>query len=235
MVSRSAKPRDLGQELNDLKADVRRLMTGALSRPALRVTDGDFPVAGGGSVTVSDGGGLVVEDGGSVSVEDSSGDPQVRMGALSGGGFGLEQIIGSDWVPLAALAGGAVANYKSTTVDLDTTGSGDTGFTGTDLSVSFKSYTGKYILIVSAGRALVANGTAYMGYTVSGAQTIPATSTRTAALSASGFVISSNTHIEVRTGSPGDMTLTAKYGLTGSGSGSATGAWSNRAVVVLPF
>lgn len=54
MASRSAKPRDLGQELDQLKSLVRRLMTGAMSRPPLRVTAGDFEVSGGGGVTVTD-------------------------------------------------------------------------------------------------------------------------------------------------------------------------------------
>lgn len=58
-MSGANKPRDLGQELDDIKAQLRRLMTGALSRPPLRVAEGDFMVSGGGSVTVADGGRVI--------------------------------------------------------------------------------------------------------------------------------------------------------------------------------
>jgi hypothetical protein len=128
MGSRSSRPRDLGQELNDLKAQVRALMTGAMTRPAMRVEQGDFPVSGGGSVVVTGGGGIRIEDLGSIVAYHANDQPAVYFGKLLPAstyksGLLLSDEAGAPFFWVTTMADGTtalVAKPKSATVDSQT-------------------------------------------------------------------------------------------------------------------
>lgn len=59
----------LGRRLQRLESQIRLLMRDRASRQHLGVSEGDFIVAGGGSVEVEDGGGVHVTEGGDITVQ----------------------------------------------------------------------------------------------------------------------------------------------------------------------
>lgn len=127
-MGRANKPRDLGQELTDLNALVRSLMTGAMTRPAMRVEQGDFPVSGGGSVVVTGGGGVRVEDLGSIVAYHANDVAAVYFGRLLPAstyksGLLLADEAGTPFFWVTTMADGTsalVAKPKAATVDSQT-------------------------------------------------------------------------------------------------------------------
>lgn len=174
----------------------------------------------------------------STTVSDENGDPQVHIGKLQGGGYGIEQVINGLWVPIAQLAGGA----KAVTVggiSRSPSGSSDSGWTDQGGEVSFHSYTGTYLLILVAGRTSFFNVLTTMSYVVTGAQTIAASTDR--ASSVGGSASSPEypagnaplVYAELVTGDPGDMTLEPRFRFETSDDGVVD--IGNRTTIVLPF
>jgi hypothetical protein len=196
--------------------------------------------------TVIGSGGITIKEGGSLAVEDADGDPQVRVGALSGGGYGLEQIVGSDWVPLAALAGGAQAITINGTYSDTASGSfADTGYVSTGSTLTFHTYTGKFLLLNVASTAAAlssgSDGSVYLGYTASGAITRAASTARASyvfAQNVNGTGAASGAplvYVEVVEGLPGDVTIRQAYRVLNGDGGFAQAQVDNRAIVVFPF
>lgn len=123
------------------------------------------------------------------------------------------------------------AGEDSGFIDLDTTGP----------SVTFTTETGKWlVLLVTEVDAPGDEGSAArMGYTASGAQSIAADNARS---SLAGLATGTTTggfltpvYANVHEGSPGEITVTAKYRAIASSSFPAAPQWRNRALIVISF
>lgn len=121
-MGRANKPRDLGQELTDLKAQVRALMTGALTRPAMRVEQGNFPVTGGGSILVKDGGGITLTGGGAFKLFGTDYYVQIVDGSFSIGTTANGQYVRPSMIltPTGFLAAKSDTEYAAFQVDIAT-------------------------------------------------------------------------------------------------------------------
>lgn len=118
----------------------------------------------------------------------------------------------------------------------------DTGYTDLTTagpSVTFTTRTGKWLLLLVAEVETSGDKTAArMGYVASGAQTIAAANARSSLVNyaAPGGGVQSAVYSEVRTGTPGEITVQAKYRMIAPAAtfpGSAS--WANRTITVIAY
>src|SRR5690606_14412722 len=112
---------------------------------------GNLNVYNGGRVTV-DGGIVDIQSSGLLVNRDDSNTTQTRIGELLSipGQYGIEQRINGVLVPLSQLGGGVRASTTTGTFNLNEQDAGDSGWTAAGSGVSFTSYTGKWLIQLSA-------------------------------------------------------------------------------------
>lgn len=216
--------KDLERQIQDLQT-ARRLESASIGTGGLRVK--------GGRIRIQD------EQGNDTLVLSTDGLSLAGLLQVDGD---IHQRVGSEFVPLAALAGGAQAATVVTEQSLSGPAGTDTGYvdlTTTGPSVTFTTHTGKWLLLMIAQVETAGDKTAgRMSYTASGAQTVAADNARSSLVNyaAPGGGVQSAVYTEVRTGTPGQITVQAKYRMIAPAAtfpGSAS--WANRAVIVLPY
>lgn len=139
----------------------------------------------------------------------------------------------------AATSFGAGGDASVTPEDLDLaalTGL-DTGFDPSGNPVTVTTYTGKWLILLSARCEIAGNKAAsWFGYSVSGAQTIAADAARAAIVTDPGVgMILTATYSGLHTGAPGEITIQPEFRLLAGPGAPADVIWSNRAAIILPY
>ncbi|WP_293782619.1 hypothetical protein [uncultured Aeromicrobium sp.] len=175
---------------------------------------------------------------GGVTVVDEDREPQVHVGQMAAGGYGVETRVGDAWVPLAALAGGANAATASGQVEISSgTGLGTSGWRVHGPTVRFTTYTGRFIVLLVVSQVSMAWATAHASYRLSGAQDRQPDRARSARMStkdadASGSLV----YAEMVQGQPGEVELSMAYETLGTAFDfPGTASYAGRSAIVLPF
>lgn len=141
----------------------------------------------------------------------------------------------------AATSFGAGGDASVTPADLDIfqTAGTDSGFDPAGNPVTVTTYTGKWLIMLSARCEIAGNKAAsWFGFSVTGAQTMAADSARAAIVTDPGVgLILTSTYAGLFTGTPGEITIQPEFRLlAGPGVGAdADVTWSNRAAIILPY
>lgn len=255
---------DLPRRIDELEEKVARMQT-ARRLEAASIGAGGLAVKGGSIVIYDTAGvetmrlstdGLTLEGlltvigniqvaGGTIEIRDANDNVQVRLGALtSTSGFGLEQLVGSTFVPLAALAGGAVPDVVPDEESLIESAGSSTSYENLDTvgpSVTFTTYTGKWLILLVAHAGVSTETAARMSYSASGEQSVSAADARSSLLTDPGTAMgiqNSVIYANVHTGAPGEITVTAKYRCIPPAAGppaNGVASWQNRALIVIPY
>lgn len=240
-------PKDLSDWMASVEKRLKALGAAARSRPALTTVDGDLVV--NGSISLVDAAGNVLVSLGDlggglhgIQVDDDTGVPQIRLGELQSGGYGLEAIQGGTAVPLANLAYGirAVSLTAGTFLGpiADTGGAFVNGTGGPSVAGVTVGPSGRMLVTIGALISPDANTSAAIGYALSGAGTVAATGLTAASYAndiAGTIGAASVSATSLLTGlTPGTYTVTAKY-LVHDISGSGAGYFDNRFIVAQPY
>lgn len=234
-------PKDISDWMKSVEQRLTALGAQARSRAALTTVDGDLVV--NGRIIVNDaadnmlmklgdlGGGLH-----GIEIDDDTGVPQIRLGELQSGGYGLEAIQGGTAVPLANLAYGVRAVSLTSGSFLVIAGTGGAfvnGAGGPSVSGVVVGPSGRMLVTVGALISPDAATTASIGYALSGAGVVAATGLTAASYAnitgTGGASVSATSLLSGLT--PGTYTVTAKYLVAGSGNGD----FDNRFIIAQPY
>lgn len=198
------------------------------------------PTSLSSTLTVGNGGDMIVR-GGRINVQNAGGFDQVRMGLLANGTYGVEQLVGSNWIPLLQLASGVKSATVSTIFDQQAPANTASAWEYPGPSVAFTTYTGQVTVITTSN----VNWDGYksgviVGYrirTPSGAVVVGADGNRASVIGNPSEISASQTaiRIDTQTISPGDYILDAAYQVGAGFSTPVYAQFSARTVMVFPY
>lgn len=202
------------------------------------ITEGGIEVRQAGQVRLKFG---IIDGRACLEVYDALGVPQIRAGELESGGYGLEAISDGIALPIASLLFGIRSSQVSTSHSLADTGGAfvDLPTAGPSVTVTV-SDTGRLLILGNVRMTTFLTNTARFAYTLSGANTAPATSLGWLKLTGGSDVngaVSTVGGIEMLEDlNPGVTTVTLKYlTIDTSPGGVAPNFIGDRNLVAIPF
>src|SRR5690606_38256573 len=152
------------------------------------------------------------------------------------GTYGIEQRIDGVLVPLSQLGGGVRATTTSGLYSLNESSGGDSGWENAGSGVTFTTYTGKWLIQLTAQCEVSGSrAAARFGFNIAGHEA-PDNDRSAMITDPSGAgIIATVSYAELVNGQPGTYTVNPHFRLIAGPSQAAGAGWSNRTIIVTPY